>query len=164
MTWLPLQQIPDQTADLTRRNDAVLRDEMMKESMRFCLATATIFTALSLSAGGAASNEADASTPQQVFDGMRESFKADKAKGVHARYQWELSGPNGGEWWIDVNDGTYKMGKGKIDNPSVTFITSDKDWVAMSNGKLKGTWAFMTGRLKVRGSQTVARKLDEIFP
>jgi hypothetical protein len=26
----------------------------------------------------------ESSTPQQVFDGMRESFKADKAKGVHA--------------------------------------------------------------------------------
>jgi len=104
------------------------------------------------------------STPQQVFDGMRQSFQANKAKGVHARYQWELTGSNGGEWWIDVNDGTYKMGKGKIDNPSVTFITSDADWVAMSNGKLKGTWAFMTGRLKVRGSQAVARKLNEIFP
>jgi len=104
------------------------------------------------------------STPQQVFDGMRQSFQANKAKGVHARYQWELTGPNGGQWWIDVNDGTYKMGKGKIDNPSVTFITSDADWVAMSNGKLKGTWAFMTGRLKVRGSQAVARKLNEIFP
>src|SRR5438876_3420612 len=103
-------------------------------------------------------------TPQQVFDGMRQSFQAEKAKGVHARYQWELSGPNGGEWWIDVNDGTFKMGRGKIDNPSVTFITSDADWVAMSNGKLKGTWAFMTGRMKVRGSQAVARKLDEIFP
>ena len=135
---------------------------MMKESVRFYLATATIFMALSLSAGNAASNEA--STPQQVFDGMRESFQADKAKGVHARYQWELSGVQGGEWWIDVNDGTFKMGKGKIDNPNVTFITSDKDWVAMSNGTLKGTWAFMTGRLKVRGSQAVARKLDEIFP
>jgi len=107
---------------------------------------------------------ADSSTPQQVFDGMRQSFQADKAKGVHARYQWELSGPNGGEWWIEVNDGTFKMGRGKIDNPSVTFITSDNDWVAMSNGKLKGTWAFMTGRLKVRGSQSIARKLDEIFP
>ena len=83
---------------------------------------------------------------------------------MHASYQWELSGPQGGEWWIDVNDGNYKMGKGKIDNPTVTFITSDKDWVAMSNGKLKGTWAYMTGRLKVRGPQSVARKLDEIFP
>ena len=106
----------------------------------------------------------DSSTPQQVFDGMKQSFKADKAKGVHAKYQWELSGANGGDWWIEVNDGTYKMGRGKIDNPSVTFITSDNDWVAMSNGKLKGTWAFMTGRLKVHGSQSVARKLDEIFP
>jgi putative sterol carrier protein len=137
---------------------------MMKEHLRFFPAAVTIFMALTLSVGYAASNDAEASTPQQVFDSMSESFKPDKAKGVHARYQWELSGPNGGEWWIDVNDGTYKMGKGKIDNPSVTFITSDNDWVAMSNGKLKGTWAYMTGRLKVRGSQAVARKLDEIFP
>ncbi|PYL85635.1 MAG: hypothetical protein DMF17_07955, partial [Verrucomicrobia bacterium] len=48
--------------------------------------------------------------------------------------------------------------------PSVTFITSDNDWVAMSNGTLKGTWAFLTGRLKVHGPQSLARKLDEIFP
>src|SRR5438552_17984400 len=136
----------------------------MKEHVRFCVATMSIFMAVSLSAANAASNEPEASAPQQVFDSVGGSCKPDKAKGVHARYQWELSGPNGGEWWIDVNDGTYKMGKGKIDNPSVTFITSDNDWVAMSTGKLKGTWAFMTGRLKVHGSQAVARKLDEIFP
>jgi putative sterol carrier protein len=128
------------------------------------LAIAAILMVVSLGATSAASKEPSSSTPQQVFDGMRQSFQANKAKGVHARYQWELSGPNGGEWWIDVNDGAYKMGKGKIDNPSVTFITSDADWVAMSNGKLKGTWAFMTGRLKVHGSQSVARKLNEIFP
>ena len=128
------------------------------------LAIAAILMVVSLGPTSAASNEPSNSTPQQVFDGMRQSFQANKAKGVHARYQWELSGPNGGEWWIDVNDGTCKMGKGKIDNPSVTFITSDADWVAMSNGKLKGTWAFMTGRLRVRGSQAVARKLNEIFP
>jgi putative sterol carrier protein len=124
----------------------------------------TIITVIGLGAVRAASEEPSRSTPQQVFDGMRQNFQANKAKGVHARYQWELSGPNGGEWWIDVNDGICKMGKGKIDNPSVTFITSDSDWVAMSNGKLKGMWAFMTGRLKVRGSQAVARKLNEIFP
>ena len=128
------------------------------------LPIATIITVIGLGAVRAASEEPSSSTPQQVFDGMRQNFQANKAKGVHARYQWELSGPNGGEWWIAVNDGTYKMGKGKIDNPSVTFITSDADWVAMSNGKLKGMWAFMTGRLKVRGSQAVARKLNEIFP
>ena len=104
------------------------------------------------------------STPQDVFDGMRGSFQAAKAKGVHARYQWDLSGPHGGEWWIEVNDGTYKIGKGKISDPNVTFIVSDKDWVAICHDQLSGTWAYFTGRLKVRGDQTVARKLGEIFP
>jgi putative sterol carrier protein len=128
------------------------------------LTIATIITAIGLGAASAASKESPSSTPQQVFDGMRQSFQAQKAKGVHARYQWDLSGPNGGQWWIDVNDGTYKMGKGKIDNPSVTFVTSDQNWVALSNGTLGGKWAYFTGRLKIRGSQTLARKLDEIFP
>jgi putative sterol carrier protein len=134
---------------------------MMKTHRVWRGLTVTIILAM---IGSSALRAADSSTPQEVFDGMKQSFHADKAKGVHAKYQWELSGPNGGDWWIEVNDGTFKMGRGKIDNPSVTFITSDNDWVAMSNGKLKGTWAFMTGRLKVRGSQSIARKLDEIFP
>ncbi len=137
---------------------------MKAKNVGICLTRLAMVAAVSLSAARAASNEPENSTPQQVFDGMRQSFQAAKAKGVHARYQWELSGPNGGGWWIDVNDGTFKMGRGKIDNPTVTFVTSDKDWVAMSNGKLKGSWAYVTGRLKVRGSQAVARKLDEIFP
>ena len=104
------------------------------------------------------------STPQDVFDGMRGSFQPAKAKGVHARYQWDLSGPHGGQWWIEVNDGTYKVGQGKIPDPNVTFIVSDKDWVAICHGQLSGIWAYLTGRLKVSGDQTVARKLGEMFP
>jgi putative sterol carrier protein len=62
-----------------------------------------------------------------------------------------------------VKGGKYKMGKGKISDPNVTFVARDKDWVAVSNGKL-GTWAYMTGRLKIRGDQGIARKLGQIFP
>jgi putative sterol carrier protein len=104
---------------------------------------------ISTAIGAAASNVE--STPQDVFDAMRGSFQPAKAKGVHARYQWDLSGPNGGQWWIEVNDGTYKMGKGQIDHPNVTFRASDKDWVAICHDQLSGTWAYLTGRLKVRG-------------
>lgn len=117
---------------------------------------------VSTAIGVAASNVE--STPQDVFDAMRGSFQPAKAKGVHVRYQWDLSGPNGGQWWIEVNDGTYKIGKGQIDHPNVTFRASDKDWVAICHDQLSGTWAYMTGRLKVRGDQGVARKLGEMFP
>src|SRR5690242_2127315 len=128
------------------------------------LQIATIIAVIGLGAASAASQEPSSSTPQQVFDGMRQSFQASKAKGVHARYQWDLSGPQGGLWWIDVDDGSYKMGKGKIDNPNVTFVAKDKDWVAVSNHQMGGTWAYLTGRLKIRGDQGLARKLGEIFP
>ena len=134
----------------------------MKTGLYF--ATAVMAATVCLGALVATSGESENRVPQDVFDGMKQSFHPDKARGVHVRYQWELSGPDGGDWWIEVNEGKYKMGRGKIDHPDVTFIASDKSWVAMSNGKLKGTWAFMTGRLKVRGSQSLARKLDEIFP
>ena len=132
--------------------------------IRFFFTIATTVLTLGAGAVDAASNESKSSTPQDVFDKMRESFRADKAKGVHARYQWQLSGPQGGEWWIEVHDGTFKMGKGKIDNPDVTFVASDKTWVALSNGTLGGTWAYLTGRLKIRGDKGLAKKLGEIFP
>jgi putative sterol carrier protein len=130
----------------------------------FFLASTTLFLILGLGGMNAASNDPRNSTPQDVFDGMRKSFRAEKAKGVNARYQFNLSGPNGGDWFIDVKDGKFKMARGRIDNPNVTFIASDKDWVALSNGTLSGTWAFLTGRLKVSGDRGLAKKLEEIFP
>ena len=135
-----------------------------KQKRYFLVSIGRLAAVICVCAATAAAASQTDSTPQQVFDAMRSSFQPAKAKGVHARYQWDLSGPNGGEWWIEVNDGTYKMGKGKIDHPSVTFIAKDKDWVAICHDQLSGTWAYMTGRLKVRGDQGVARKLGEMFP
>jgi len=137
---------------------------MRTSRTHFFLAGATVFLALGLGVMNAASNEPRSATPQEVFDGMRKNFQAEKAKGVKVRYQFDLSGPNGGGWFIDVNDGKFKMARGRIDNPNVTFVTSDKDWVALSNGDLGGTWAFLTGRLKIRGDRGLAKKLGEIFP
>ncbi len=104
------------------------------------------------------------STPQQALDKRQDTFQGDKAKGVHASYQWELSGPNGGDWWLIVNDGAYTVGRGRIHNPSVTFVASDEDWVAMSNKSLNVPLAYLTGRLKIQGSHRLVRELDKIFP
>ena len=138
--------------------------KQMKRKQCFVLSIGGLAAAICLGAAMVAAASHEDSTPQEVFDSMRGSFQPAKAKGVHARYQWDLSGSQGGQWWIDVNDGTYKMGKGKIANPSVTFVATDKDWVAVSNHQLGGTWAYLSGRLKIRGDQGIARKLGEMFP
>ena len=136
----------------------------LRAKRRLFLRISAIGLAICVSTAIAAAASNVESTPQDVFDAMRGSFQPAKAKGVHVRYQWDLSGPNGGQWWIEVNDGTYKMGKGQIDHPNVTFRASDKDWVAICHDQLSGTWAYLTGRLKVRGDQGVARRLGEMFP
>jgi putative sterol carrier protein len=127
--------------------------------------TALLILGLIFDAGVAiaAKTPGNDTVPQQVFDGMRQSFAPNRAKGVHLRYQFDLSGPTGGLWSIEVNDGQCKFARGRIQNPDVTFFATDRDWVALSNGKLSGLWAFMTGRLKIHGDQKVARKLDDLF-
>jgi putative sterol carrier protein len=59
---------------------------------------------------------------------------------------------------------TEATGRGKIDNPNVTLAASDEDWVSMSNKTLEVPWAYLTGRLKIQGSHSLVKKLDEIFP
>jgi putative sterol carrier protein len=137
---------------------------MMNSKMVKCYVAVTIIMSCLCSIDAkAASEQPDNVVPKEVFDGMRKNFHAEKSQDVQVRYAFQLSGPDGGEWFVEVSDGKCKIDKGKIDNPDVTFIASDKDWVALSNGKLKGWWAYLTGRLKIRGDQNLARKLGEMF-
>jgi putative sterol carrier protein len=106
----------------------------------------------------------DNSTPADVFESMRRGFNAAASKGVHAHYQFDISGPLGGTWWIVVNDGEFSMGKGPTEKPDVIMISTDKDWVMLATGSLGGFRAFITGRLKVTGDQGLAHKLGDIFP
>ena len=105
-----------------------------------------------------------ASSPGEVFELMDQSFVPEEAEGVRASYQWHLTGPNCGDWFVVVENGERRIGKGVIGNPDVVFVCTAEDWVALSNGTLSGTWAYLSGRLKIRGSHALARKLDAMFP
>ena len=103
------------------------------------------------------------STPQQALDKRQDAFQGDKARGVHASYQWELSGPNEGDWWLIVNDGTYTIGRGKIHHPSVTFAASDEDWVAMSNKTLQRLVSIADWPLKDSRQLSVGKRIRQDF-
>ena len=99
-----------------------------------------------------------------VFALMRVDFLPEKARGMHARFQFKISGPNGGNWWLIVNDGKMKLERGVIDAPDVTISANDRDWVLLSQGSLNGAIAFLTGRLGVKGDSDLAHKLDDLYP
>jgi putative sterol carrier protein len=103
-------------------------------------------------------------TPQDVFEEMKRNFSEKKAKGVNLTFQWKLTGKNPGTWFLKVTDGKFTIGKGEAAGADVTFHCTSETWVALSNEKLSGTRAFLSGKLKVEGSHGTAKKLDEIFP
>ncbi|MCL4879240.1 MAG: SCP2 sterol-binding domain-containing protein [Anaerolineae bacterium] len=105
-----------------------------------------------------------ATTVDEVFARMGEVFKADKAAGMDAVFQFDLSGDNGGQYWIKVMDGAFESGQGQHENPSVTLLASADDYIKIANGDMAAMSAFMSGKLKVKGEMGLALKLQQVFP
>ncbi len=99
----------------------------------------------------------------QIFPGMVSRFVPSKAEGVDAVIQFNLSGDNGGLFWIKVSDGTCTSGTGQAENPRMTLKASADDWYAVSTGKLNAMQAFMSGKLKIEGDMGMAMKLQTMF-
>lgn len=88
---------------------------------------------------------------------------ADDAKTIGAKFQMNVTGPNGGEWNIDVSatGPSCKPGSGPAD---CTIGISDEDFQKlMENPAANGTQLFFAGKLKVTGNPLLAMKLQKLF-
>ncbi|KAL5212704.1 hypothetical protein ABZP36_023551 [Zizania latifolia] len=65
---------------------------------------------------------------------------------------------------VDLKKGVVSKGpyEGK---PDATFCFTDDDFIAISSGKLNPQMAFITGKMKIKGSMSAALKFTpDIFP
>ena len=104
-----------------------------------------------------------ADSVKESFDAMPANFKADKAAGMKAVYQWDVTGEGGGKWNAQIADGKCEVSEGEHASPNITITVSAKDWLDILNGKLDGQMAFMSGKLKVKGDMSLAMKLKTLF-
>ncbi len=104
-----------------------------------------------------------AESVKEFFDGLPSRFKADKAEGLSAVYQFDIAGDGGGRWHADIDDGSLSVAEGDGDAPAITITASDEDWLSIVNGRLNPQMAFMTGKLKVKGDMGLAMRLQSIF-
>jgi putative sterol carrier protein len=104
-------------------------------------------------------------TPSEIFSEINSRLESNPSKtaGMNAAYAFELSGDGGGAHHIVIKDGKGEAGPGAPDNPGVTISMSDSDFVDLATGKLDGTAAFMTGKLKIQGDMGLAMKLQGIL-
>jgi putative sterol carrier protein len=102
-------------------------------------------------------------TIQETFEAMPTKFRADKAAGVNAVIQYDISGDQGGTWHAVIKDGTCTVNSGPAASPSLTINMSSQDWLDMIAGKLSGQMAFMSGKLKLKGDMGLAMKIGSMF-
>lgn len=103
-------------------------------------------------------------TVNDIFNALPSRFNPAAATGITKTLQWNISGEEAGVWAFQIIDGAGQLIPGGVEKPDVTFIASDKDWVAIATGKLEAMRAFMTGKLKITGDMSLATKMSQFFP
>ena len=102
-------------------------------------------------------------TVHDIFDRMPETFLEDKATGMNAVIQFDITGEGGGLWYAAIEDGKLTVAEGEHAGSQLTLTASARDYIDISTGKLNGQLAFMTGRLKAKGDLALAIKMQSIF-
>ena len=102
-------------------------------------------------------------TVKETFDAMAGRFRADKAAGVNATIQYDITGDQGGTWHAAIKDGKCTVSPGAASSPTLTVSMSSQDWLDMLSGKLSGQMAFMSGKLKLKGDMGLAMKIGGMF-
>ncbi len=97
-----------------------------------------------------------------IFGTMAQRAIPENLKGIRANYGYKIMGSGGGDWTVCVNDGTVRIEQG-LQNPNVTTTCADKDWIAITLGKLDGMTAFSSGKLKVAGDLGLLTKATTFF-
>lgn len=101
---------------------------------------------------------------EETFRIVKDSLSEDVVKATQAIYQFELSGEDGGTWFLDLKNKSGNVGYGEpSDRADVVMSMSTDDFVKMFSGKLKPTMAFMSGKLKIKGNMALAIKLEKLM-
>lgn len=98
-----------------------------------------------------------------IFPAMSTRLIPEKAEGVNATIQFNLTGDNGGLYWLRIADGKCEHGEGEANNPKLTLRASADDYLAVVNGSLNPTQAVFTGKLKIEGDMSLAMKMTSMF-
>jgi putative sterol carrier protein len=88
----------------------------------------------------------------------------DGAKEIGAKYQINITGDGGGEWFIDASSSGPKAEKGNPGGADCTITLAAEDFQKLhENPQANGMQLFFAGKLKVAGNQMLAMKLNKLF-
>lgn len=86
------------------------------------------------------------------------------AEDLDAVYQFDLSGPQGGQYTLTIREGVCQVTEGMHADPHVILSMTGEDCIKVLKGQVSGTAVAMSGRLKISGDIGLAMQLKTLFP
>ena len=103
-------------------------------------------------------------TLDEVMASYSKRFRPDKAEGVDATVQMNLTGDNARNVVLHVRDQQMTIEEGvTVDDPTLSVTADADDWLAVENGELNPMMAMMQGKVKLKGSMPFAMKFLALF-
>jgi putative sterol carrier protein len=103
-------------------------------------------------------------TVAETFETMQTLFNPAAATGLNKIIQWDINGDEAGKWAFKVANQTCELIPGGVEKPDLEMSMTDKDWLAIAEGKLDPMNAFMTGKVKTKGDVMLAMRIPNLFP
>ncbi|MCD6498171.1 MAG: SCP2 sterol-binding domain-containing protein [Deltaproteobacteria bacterium] len=105
-------------------------------------------------------------SPKEIFEEKAPkalSKHADKMKKVGAVFKFDISGPEGGVWTMDLKADPPTVGAGDGAKPDCTITVAQDDFDKLMGNFAVAMQLFATGKLKV-DNPMVAMKLQKVLP
>jgi len=107
---------------------------------------------------------ADGGEIAKLFTHIEGFLSEEIVQSTGAVYQFEVTGKEAGQWFLDLKNGSGSCGRGEATaGADATFKMSSDDFLKMFGGKLKPAAAFMTGKMKLSGDMGKAMKLEKMM-
>ncbi len=102
-------------------------------------------------------------TVAEVFEQIPNYFNPAAAAGVNKTILFNITGTEAGTWAVKIANQTCEVIRNEVEKPDLTLTISDKDWLAIIDGKLNPMTAYMTGKLKATGDLMLAMRITNLF-
>lgn len=102
-------------------------------------------------------------TLEQIMTEIEKALneKPEPMKGLKATFQFDIK--EEGSYQLQIADGKAMITSELEDTPDCTLQLSFPNFCKFLSGEMKGTAAFMTGKLKVQGDVSKALKLESLL-
>lgn len=99
-----------------------------------------------------------------AMNSLKGLITPDLVKSVNGVYSFNVTDATPADWYLDLKNGNGTLASGAFDGKVDCLLTLNTEvFNKLTDGSMKATTAFMSGKLKIKGNMGLAMKLEKLM-